>query len=77
MAIACTHANRMHQSSHPTRFTTHILVTNLKATIMMLNDVASMVEAKRPPETSWLPSGGGILGCETMVKRGGDQSGSS
>ena len=62
-----THANRIHQSSHPTLLTIQILVANRSTTRIMQRTVTKIVVAKRPAEAFLSPNGGGVLGWETMI----------
>lgn len=66
--MTLTQANKMHQSSHPTLLTIHIRVANRSVTNIMLRIVIRRVVAKRPAEAFLSPKGGGVWGCETIIK---------
>jgi len=57
-----TPANKMHQSSHPTRLTMHIRIAKRSAISITQRTVTSIVVARRPPEASLSPNGGGEVG---------------
>ena len=57
----------MHQSSHPTLLTSHILVAKRKATKISTELKASIDVASNPPDLSALPIGGGVMGFSIVV----------
>lgn len=57
----------MVQSSQPTLFTIHIRVTKRSPTRMILKTVTKIVVANKPADAFLSPSGGGTVGCDTMV----------
>lgn len=71
-----TPANTIHQSSHPTLFTSHIRVAKRKPIKMSTELKASIDVPSNPPDLSALPIGGGVVGFSIPDTRNPSTQGS-